>query len=514
MVLVVLILGGAASAGAAGAVRRSQERSSTQAMDHHINDLGTVITDEVHDYRDALADLAAAIGAQQTLTADEFAQMTAGLSSARLPGASGVSFVVPAYDAQVAGTQAIWRSRGATGLTLYRTGAGVQHKYIVFARSFSGVPLTPGRDLSSTTHTDEALTKAAATGAFTVSTAHVLRRDLQLPVGKRQVSFTFAVPVFAGRSLLGWVTMGVRGGDFLTSVMRELSHGRIQLWLTDPAVGAVQNVARVTEGTLLDDPSLNRQSVLLVGQHRWELNVRPTTTLLGTSENRTTWLTLFAGIAFTLLLALLIAVLAGGRNRAMDRVDQATAALRQDIERRREVEEQLRRREAQLEELAFHDQLTGLANRKLFYDRVGHALHTHARAAHSFAVLFIDLDGFKLVNDELGHSAGDAVLREVAERISACMRDGDTVARFGGDEFAVVVERLDDPAGVRATADRIVAAVQRPIDVSMRQVTVTASVGIALNRTGDTADDILREADLAMYMAKTSGKGRHVLAGS
>jgi diguanylate cyclase (GGDEF)-like protein len=288
----------------------------------------------------------------------------------------------------------------------------------------------------------------------------------------------------------------------------------VQLRLTDPAADAVPTVAEVTEGTLLTDPRLNRESSLLFGQHVWQVNVRPTTTLPGAAGDRKTLLTLAAGIAFTLLLALLVAVLAGGRNRAMDRVDQATAALRRDIVRRQAIEAELRRRESQLEDLAFHDQLTGLANRKLFYDRVGHALRTHARAASSFAVLFIDLDGFKLVNDELGHSAGDTVLRTVAERLSACLRDGDTVARFGGDEFAVVVERLADPADVRVTADRIVAAVQRPIEVGRRPVTVTASVGIALNRIGDTADDILREADLAMYEAKSGGKGRHVLAGS
>ncbi len=128
--------------------------------------------------------------------------------------------------------------------------------------------------------------------------------------------------------------------------------------------------------------------------------------------------------------------------------------------------------------------------------------------------MFIDLDGFKLVNDQLGHSAGDMVLREVAQRLVGCLRDGDTVSRFGGDEFAILVEQLAEPDDVRITADRIVAAVQQPIAVGPLQASVTASVGVALNRPGDTADDILREADLAMYTAKTTGKSRHVLAGS
>jgi diguanylate cyclase (GGDEF)-like protein len=112
----------------------------------------------------------------------------------------------------------------------------------------------------------------------------------------------------------------------------------------------------------------------------------------------------------------------------------------------------------------------------------------------------------------MGHSAGDAVLCEVAKRLLDCTRDSDTVARFGGDEFSVLLERLTDPEDVFITADRIVEALRQPITIGTRQATVTASVGIALNRIGDTADDILREADMAMYTAKTTGKSRHVLA--
>jgi diguanylate cyclase (GGDEF)-like protein len=227
-----------------------------------------------------------------------------------------------------------------------------------------------------------------------------------------------------------------------------------------------------------------------------------------------THLTAAVGTGFTLLLAFLVGMLTLGRNRAMDRVDQATAALRLDIERRQAVEERLRERENELRRLAFQDPLTGLANRSLFHERVARALATHASGAGTFAVFFIDLDGFKEVNDGLGHSAGDAVLRAVADRLRDCLRETDTVARFGGDEFAILMERLASPEEVHATATRIVAAVQAPVGLGAREATVTASVGVALNRAGDSADDILREADLAMYTAKTTGKGRHVLAGA
>jgi diguanylate cyclase (GGDEF)-like protein len=320
--------------------------------------------------------------------------------------------------------------------------------------------------------------------------------------------------VWGSRALRGWVVMGVHGTDFLTQTLQNQANGAIQLQLRDPSSTAETLIASLSTGTPMHSADLRRDFTLYVAQRDWHLSLQPNTTLLSATDRRITRLTLTAGGVFTLLLALLVAVLVSTRNRAMNRVDQATAALRQDIERRQAVEERLRHSEQDLRNQALHDQLTGLANRTLFYERVGHALLTHARAEQSFAVFFIDLDGFKQVNDEMGHSAGDFVLREVAQRLLNCTRDSDSVARFGGDEFSVLLERLTDPEDVLLTADRIVEAVRMPITIGNREALVTASVGIALNRTGDTADDILREADMAMYTAKTTGKSRHVLASS
>jgi diguanylate cyclase (GGDEF)-like protein len=513
MVLIVPILGILATTGAVRSVSRGQQRLSTQAMDHYIADISEVIVDQVSHYGDALTDLAAGISSQDRFTNTDFNAMTAALNPVRLPGASGVAFVVPASDEQIPDTEAYWRSRGAVGLSLYKTGADVRHKFVIFSRSFTGSAQNPGRDLSAQPETEDALRIARETGAFTLSRAHVLLRDRILPPDQQQMSFTLAVPVY-GRPgtaragiVLGWVTMGVRGGDFLTQVLHSESQGAIKLSLNDPAVSDSTVIAAVTAGTAMRAPGLNRSRILVVGHHDWRLTVRPTTNLLSVTDRRSTDLTLLTGAVFTALLTALVGVLAGGRARAMDRVDDATAALRQDIERRQALEKELQR-------LAFHDPLTGLANRSLFYDRVTQAMRSHSRSDESFAVFFIDLDGFKQVNDELGHSAGDIVLCEVANRLRACLRDSDTVARFGGDEFAVILERLAVPDDVHITAERIVQAVQRPIDVGRREARVTASVGIALNRAGDTADDILREADLAMYTAKTTGKCRHVLAGA
>jgi diguanylate cyclase (GGDEF)-like protein/PAS domain S-box-containing protein len=169
-----------------------------------------------------------------------------------------------------------------------------------------------------------------------------------------------------------------------------------------------------------------------------------------------------------------------------------------DITARTEAEEQLRHQ-------AFHDPLTGLANRALFTDRVQHALVVRSGDA---AVLFLDLDDFKAVNDGLGHAAGDALLRAVGVRLRASLSPTHTVARMGGDEFAILVERADAAAAALDAAERITVALQTPFDVDGREVFVTASVGIAV---GGDADELLRCSDVAMYGAKASGKAQYMV---
>jgi diguanylate cyclase (GGDEF)-like protein len=158
---------------------------------------------------------------------------------------------------------------------------------------------------------------------------------------------------------------------------------------------------------------------------------------------------------------------------------------------------------------AFHDGLTGLPNRSLFIDRLGHAIERGERSGAQVGVLFCDLDGFKTVNDSLGHSAGDRLLVSVADRLRECMRPADTIARLGGDDFAVLLEELRGPGDAARAAQRILNALQAPFQLASREVYVTVSIGIATG-TGE-ADTLLRDADLAMYRAKSEGKGRYAM---
>src|SRR4051794_1565669 len=158
---------------------------------------------------------------------------------------------------------------------------------------------------------------------------------------------------------------------------------------------------------------------------------------------------------------------------------------------------------------AMYDPLTGLPNRTLFVDRLEGALARSDRAGIGPAVMFLDLDGFKLVNDTMGHSGGDQLLEMVAGRLRDAVRGGDTVARMGGDEFTVLCEGLADEQEATTVADRIIEALGRPFTIGSRQVGIGASVGISLSKTPrDYPATLIREADTAMYQAKDAGRGR------
>jgi diguanylate cyclase (GGDEF)-like protein len=176
---------------------------------------------------------------------------------------------------------------------------------------------------------------------------------------------------------------------------------------------------------------------------------------------------------------------------------------------RRKIEQELLDSQEQYRTLAYHDALTGLPNRALFGDRLEQALHRATRDQRAVAVLFLDLDHFKVVNDSLGHHVGDDLLVQVASRINTCLRAEDTAARLGGDELAVLIGDVEDEADAQRVARRLIDALRAPFRVGGRDVVVTASIGVAVSAP-DRADRdaLLQAADLAMYQAKTNGRSR------
>ncbi len=211
------------------------------------------------------------------------------------------------------------------------------------------------------------------------------------------------------------------------------------------------------------------------------------------------------------------------RMRAQDKVQQTNEQLEQLVnERTQELQasnlklrmqiEERRKAEEQLYFEAHHDALTKLPNRAMFSDRLSHALrHLKRHPKHKFAVLFIDLDRFKMINDTLGHHAGDLFLIEISRRLSKCVRDNDILARLGGDEFVILLDSFQIQEDVEEVASRIISSVAQPFDLEGHTLHSNASIGIALcNNQYVDANEILRDSDAAMYQAKSLGRGRYV----
>jgi diguanylate cyclase (GGDEF)-like protein/PAS domain S-box-containing protein len=167
-----------------------------------------------------------------------------------------------------------------------------------------------------------------------------------------------------------------------------------------------------------------------------------------------------------------------------------------------------KRLESELSYQAFHDALTGLANKALFRDHLDQAVARMERTHKRIAVLFLDMDNFKTVNDSLGHSVGDQLLMTVGKILADCMRTSDTVARLGGDEFALLIEDIEAPSEATDVASRILTALQHPLQLGIKEVVPTVSIGIVIGNTDSTSEQLLRDADLAMYRAKENGKNR------
>ncbi|MEW5729899.1 MAG: EAL domain-containing protein, partial [Pseudomonadota bacterium] len=171
---------------------------------------------------------------------------------------------------------------------------------------------------------------------------------------------------------------------------------------------------------------------------------------------------------------------------------------------------ELRRKDERIRHLAYHDPLTHLPNRQLLHDRLDHALALCRRESKTLAVMFLDLDRFKVINDTLGHDVGDNLLREVATRLADAVRGTDTVARLGGDEFVVLVEHPDTTGAVAAVAEKIIRALAAPVDLGPHKVHVTTSIGISFYPgDGEDLTELMKNADTAMYAAKAAGRNTY-----
>jgi diguanylate cyclase (GGDEF)-like protein len=198
--------------------------------------------------------------------------------------------------------------------------------------------------------------------------------------------------------------------------------------------------------------------------------------------------------------------------RAGDLIE-ANHKLRLEMEEHKRTEAMLREREEKLTHFGLHDVLTGLPNRSLLLDYLTRAIaHYHRQLNDRYAILFLDFDSFKVVNDSLGHPSGDQLLIQIGQRLTSLLRAEDTVARLGGDEFVVLVQGFNDEGFIPFVANRILNSLKEPFLIGIKPIYITASIGMVVaNPSYQTADEVIRDADIAMYEAKSRGKACHVL---
>jgi diguanylate cyclase (GGDEF)-like protein len=202
-----------------------------------------------------------------------------------------------------------------------------------------------------------------------------------------------------------------------------------------------------------------------------------------------------------------------GTLKSVQKIAQALTNANQQLEQKvQERTAELTNANQHLQFLATHDNLTGLPNRFLFFDRLDQAIRKSRRQKHKFALLFIDLDDFKDVNDSYGHVTGDKVLQKVAEFLEYTVRDSDTVARLAGDEFTVILDNVQSIANVETIVKKIINAVSQPIETEPATIVITVSIGISLfPEHGEDAEILLRKADAAMYQIKDGDKNGYML---
>ena len=292
-----------------------------------------------------------------------------------------------------------------------------------------------------------------------------------------------------GAPISGWLIGAIDVDSVLTDVLTDYRGVDATLTRVEPGGASFEAAAASSPGPSVSDPVVRTTSFGETG--RWELvlAIEPDP---APSQVNGIALAVALGVLVNFLLAFIVVrVLASSKRRAWALVDERTA---------------------ELAHLALHDPLTDLPNRALVLDRAAHMLERAPRSGMVPAALFCDLDGFKVVNDTHGHAVGDDLLKAVAERFRGALRQSDTLGRFGGDEFVVLTETAPGGASVDRVAQRLLDALREPFELSTdpaRSVRVGVSIGIAEGPRGD-ADALLSDADLALYAAKQSGRGRFV----
>ncbi len=331
-----------------------------------------------------------------------------------------------------------------------------------------------------------AITESGSYGVYSISLSGV--GSLIIEAAAYRPGAPLATPAQRRTAVVGWVLGSFDIPALMQSAVGGTHHMEVTLYHANPGLGP-EFLGRTGSGA---GTHAFTQDRMLQAGGTWIVKVTGTATVTGPSAELQALVVLGVGIFASLLLAALVLALARSRDHALEMVEEQTGQLRHQ---------------------ALHDALTGLPNRVLALDRAEQMLARARRQELPVAALYVDVDGFKDVNDSFGHAAGDELLRIVASRLESVVREGDTAARLGGDEFVVLVDGSTLDAGPELVAERLLEVLRQPYDMHGevgRELAVTASIGVAFGQRG-TADELLRDADIALYEAKTAGRNRQVL---
>jgi signal transduction histidine kinase len=338
------------------ALRRTDEDRLDRALEQRTAMVAQTLTAEMRRYTTSLLDLAAAVGAQARLETREFEAMTAATDRQRLPGATGVALVVPATGAQVDRVQTSWRRAGSPDLWLRPARHPVaEHLFVVLSRAIDRTAGSAGEDLAASPEAAAALGQAREGHQVAISSGYRLPHDADVPEGAQQLGLVLAAPVYStspaaddAGQFRGWMVLALRAGDFLQDAIGRIAGDTVAVTLADPSRGAATTVARRLPDAEVDRDRAVRTVPIVMPQRTWQLTIAPTDRVLSGADLHLDVFAALIGTLLTGLLAALTGTVVTSRNRALRRVDVATAALRDDISRREAVEQQLRRREEEL----------------------------------------------------------------------------------------------------------------------------------------------------------------------
>ena len=437
--------------------------------------------------------------ASRTVSREEFHIFIESLSIGKnYPGVQGVGFAAIVPPDEVDRHIDAVRKEGFPDYTISPEGPRDIYTAIVYLEPFAGRNLRAfGFDMYSDPTRRAAMTRARDTGMLATSGKVILVQE-----GEQDIQFGFLIyqPIYRKgtdsssvearrENLIGWVYSPFRMNDFMQGLNGH-QEGDLDIEIYDESISDTSRMYDSTESVSATSRNHRLKNVnqVLTGNRTW---VVASTALPAFEEKMRSdrpQLVMQAGFSMSLMLALLIWLFLDDRARAVQAANQAM-------------------------QLALYDTLTGLPNRKLLEERINQALANARRHQNCVALLFIDLDKFKPVNDNYGHAYGDLLLREVGRRLHDCMRESDTASRIGGDEFVALLSEVDGKTAASAVGTKILNALNKPYDIAGHVFNISASIGAALYpEHASDGKALMRAADMAMYDAKNSGRGTVRLA--